>query len=188
MTFTSCFIGIPLPPLFQADFERVLRELALIHPGLKLVQKSTPHLTLYYLDDQAQNNLESIADEIKESVAKLKKTEITIGGLGVFDPGFPRVLYLNVTYPPVLEEVNTLFRKQLNSYYAADNNLPFHPHLTVARIPNDEARALYRQKERAVEELLKSVAWHFVIDQVVIYGVDSRLEPERQQKLITINV
>ncbi len=187
MRFTSCFIGIPLPSQFQLEFEQLLDELIATNPYLKLVQKTTPHITLYYLDEQSQSNIREIANTIKNSVSKLQNCELTVSGLGVFDDQLPRVLYLSVTYPPVIQEVNSLFRQQLTQYHAADNDLPFHPHMTVARIP-DEARAKYREYEDGIRELLSRKKWIFTIEELIIYGVDSRKEPEGQEKLLLLSV
>lgn len=186
--FTSCFIGIPLPEEFQQEFEQLLDKLATMNPYMKLVQKKTPHITLYYLDEQSQNNLQEIAHTTEGVVSRLRGCELTIGGLGVFNADFPRVVYLSADYPPALQEVNSLLREQLNSYYAADNNLPFLPHMTVASIPDDKARSIYKQNENGINELLNNIQWAFLVKEVVIYGVDSRKEPEGQEKLLSITM
>lgn len=57
MRFTSCFIGIPLPEKYQKEFEQILDTLDELLPAARLVRRETPHITVYYLDAQSQDNI-----------------------------------------------------------------------------------------------------------------------------------
>lgn len=186
MRFTSCFIGIPLPEKYQCEFESLLNKLGQLLPGARLVRPQTPHITLYYLDEQSQDNISGITQTIKKHSGVIQSAPITIGGLGVFEPEFVRVLYAKVEHNNSLGEINRLFRQDLNEFYAEDNNIGFHAHLTLARLPNDAARKAFADQESAIKELLKSINWYYEVSELALYGADSAQETEYHQKLAVV--
>lgn len=186
--YTSAFAGIPLPEIYQQDFEDLLGELKEIAPSLELTDLKTPHITGYYLDQQSQFFLPKIADGIRSKVYLLKDANLTVGGFGYFGGDNPRVIFLNVEYPDSLREFNLEITKVLTEFYAVDNNQPFHPHMTVARLYSPEAQTSFKQPDSEIKSRLDQVSWEFHISEVVLYGVDSSKKPERQEKLIVIPV
>lgn len=184
MTFTSCFIAIPLPLTYQKEFETILEVSKQVVPELRTVRRETPHITLYYLDEQSQHSIDELAHSIEPHSKLLRHEKINVGKLGVFDPHFPRVLYLQAQHSEKLTELNTIFREELTTYYAADNNLPFHAHMTIARIPSDQARDQFHHKHAEIEAVC-DVKWEFPITELVLYGVDSTRKPEYHERLVT---
>lgn len=118
----------------------------------------------------------------------LKNSEITVGGLGSFGGDDPRVLFLNVLYPKVLKEFNQSVTQLLEKYYAEDNALPFHPHMTVARITAPEAKQSFKGSISKLKNRLDEINWTFPITEVVLYGVDSTKHPEHHAKIIIIPI
>lgn len=188
MRFTSYFVGIPLPEKYQSEFESLLNKLGKLLPAARLVRPRTPHITLYYLDEQSQDNISGITKVIEKHSGIIQGSPITIGGLGVFDPEFVRVLYAKVEHDDSLIEINQQFRQDLSSFYAADNNMNFHAHLTLARLPNEEARQEFVDQQSAIQNLLGGIKWDFEVSELVLYGVDSTQEIEYHQKLISAQV
>lgn len=188
MKYTSCFIGIPLPQDKQAEFAILISDLQAMELDLRCVNPTTPHITLYYLDEQSQYHLEEIAEIVNQERDVLASASISIHELGVFNPEQPRVLYLQADCSPEVEQSNHIFRNVLHEYYAIDNNVPFHPHMTIARIPNNESRSEFHKNRMYIESLCNQINWKFPVTDIVIYGVDSTQDPESQQQLFSFKV
>lgn len=186
--YTSCFIGVPLPDVYQQEFEVLLENLAKTEPQLEIVHPDTPHITINYLNNQSQFNLPDIVKRVKTKIAVLKNAEITVGGFGYFRGDKPRVLFLNVLYPEVFREINQAITRELIKYGADDNKLPFHPHLTVGKLTTLKAQQAFKDSVNQLELKLNQVNWFFSIKEVVLYGVDSTKHPQYQEKLITISI
>jgi len=175
--YTSCFIGIPLPEKYQESFQNLLKEIFQINP-----------LTLYYLDKQSQTDLPKITENIKNHLEILKGVKLKIKGSGYFRGNDPRVLFLDVQHPKALQEFNKVITESLSTYSAPDNNLPFHPHVTVAWVGDPESQQAFKAHQSNLKTLLDKVNWPFEITEVVLYGADSTKKPECQEKLISLEV
>src|SRR5260221_10279275 len=128
-TYTSCFLGIPLPQRYQKEFEQLLLDIQSIDPLIEIVQPLTPHITIYYLDKQSQYSLDEINQKIQSFTKDLSDTTLKTKGLGYFTQDNPHVLFLDVIYPKSLIEYKNNVSEIFKEYSASDNNLPFHPHV-----------------------------------------------------------
>jgi len=187
-SYTSCFIGIPIPEKYQQSFESLLEKIPQINPLFKPPYSKTPHITVCYLDKQSQVNLLGIAENIKNYLQILKGVKLKIGGFGYFRGDDPKVLFLDVKYPKALKEFNEVITKSLSVYSATDQNLPFHPHVTVAWVGDPKAQQVFKAYQSDLKVLLDEVNWSFEITEVVLYGADSTKKPEYQEKLISLVV
>ena len=186
--YTSHFIGIPLPKKYQQNFEDILEEVSQINPLFKPTYSKTPHITVCYLDKQSQNYLQRIAENVKNYLKILKGAQLKVGGVGYFRGDEPRVVFLDVKYPKALQEFNEAITKKLSVYSATDENLPFHPHITVAWVGDPEAQRVFKTHQPELQALLDKIDWLFEITEVVLYGADSTKQPEYQEKLISLEV
>ncbi|MDO8638629.1 MAG: RNA 2',3'-cyclic phosphodiesterase [Candidatus Daviesbacteria bacterium] len=186
--YTSCFIGIPLPKEYENKFMGLLEGVNRIDPNLETVDPKTPHITIYYLDKQSQVVLPKIAKVVEDHASMLSGVNLKIGNLGFFRPGNPRVIFLDVKYPLILSDFNEIIAQNLAGFSADNNNLPFHPHMTIARMGTEEAQNTFAKKKPTLEKRLSEISWNFSITELVLYGVDSTKNPELYEKLITIPV
>lgn len=186
--YSSYFIGIPLPEKYQQDFEDLQADVSQISPLFKTTHPKTPHITIYYLDKQSQSSLSGIIGDVKKHLEILKGAKFKVGGFGYFGENKPRILFADVQYPPQLHEFNKVISKSLSIYCAADNDLPFHPHVTVAWVGNPEAQEVFNASLSELNNRLKEVNWTFDITEVVLYGVDSAKKPEYHERLISMAI
>ena len=186
--YTSCFIGIPLPKKYQQKFETLLKDVSDICPLLETSDPETPHITGYYLDEQSQFNIPAITKSVELTAGLLKDTELTVSNLDYFSKNNPKVLFINVLYPKDLKNFNQSVTKSLAKYYANDNDQPFHPHLTIARMNTPEAKKSFKESIPKLKTRLSKVVWKFPITELVLYGVDSTKYPQYQEKLISISI
>ncbi len=104
--FTSCFVGIALPDSYQFGFEQLLGEVREVDPLLDTVFPKTPHITVYYLDLQTNEKLLEISDIVRQYIHLVQGENIEVGGMGLFVPTKPRVMFLNVACSDKLRQFN----------------------------------------------------------------------------------
>lgn len=185
--FTSCFIGIPLPDEYRGKFSDLLKRVSVANLDLEMVDETTPHITVYYLDKQSEGNLEEVRKIVEENAQLLKDENLIAGGMNTFGDDVPRVLFLPIHYPKSLSEFNEIIVSSLSKFMAEDNNLPFYPHMTVARF-NSVSQASWEITKSAIESEMTKIKWQFPVTEVVIYGADSSKTPEHYEKLVSIQV
>lgn len=186
--YSSYFIGIPLPEKYQKDFEYLQTDVSQISPLFKTTHPKSPHITVYYLAKQSQSALPGIMEEVKKHIEILKGAKLKVGGFGYFGENKPRILFVDVQYPPELQELNKLLSKRLSAYSSADNKLPFHPHLTLAWVGDPKAQEAFKASQLELSSRLKEVNWTFDINEVVLYGVNTSQKPEYHERIKTITV
>jgi 2'-5' RNA ligase len=122
-----CFIGIEMESRLKEPIKSIqddIREFA----HATFVNPDNLHFTLAFLGEVDEKNLGNIKDSVSSVVKHLKKTDIEVGGLGVFpNKKFIRIVWVGAYG---MEDINKAFR----SVIKYDKN-PV-PHVTLARIKN----------------------------------------------------
>ncbi|MBI4037273.1 2'-5' RNA ligase family protein [Candidatus Daviesbacteria bacterium] len=187
--YQYCFVGIPLPIKYQGEFGDLLIDIKNIDPNLEIEDpnKLEPHVTIYYLGQQPEELIPEITGVVNSYVSLLQGVNLRVGKLGFFGENNPRVSFLNVRYPSALCNFNEILAKNLARFTTGDENLPFHPHMTVAKMNTETAQASFISNRVQLEERLSKVRWEFPVTEVVLFGVDPTQKPKVQQKLATIN-
>lgn len=187
-SYTSYFLGIPLPQKYLKEFRLVLDDIRTIDSSIETVDPQTPHITIYYLNKQSQYVLEEINENIKPFNDILNKVALTIGGFDYFTKDNPKVLFLEIKYPKALINYRNKISRFLEKYSASDNNLPFHPHMTVGRIKSIQGQQSFNKNRNEILAILEKIHWEFKISEIILYGADSTKSPEHQEKLLTIPI
>ncbi|HWW86220.1 MAG TPA: RNA 2',3'-cyclic phosphodiesterase [Vicinamibacterales bacterium] len=142
---------------------------AISSSGLRWTKPDQMHLTLVFLGEIPEQQLESIVGALKrvEDDRPTPPFDVTFGGAGLFPPrGAPRVLWLGV-----LESVQTvsalqeLVARRLIEIREAPpgsgppaaviKDRPFHPHVTLARWSKSHPRSM-PDRRRATEVIRAS--------------------------------
>lgn len=188
--YTSCFIGVPLPEKYQEKFEKLLDDVGKLYPNWEITYPKTPHITVYYLDKQSQYALPSIVRIIQTKIIILKNLVLTVNGFGCFTKEDPRggIVFLNIVCPSTFADFNREITYKLSQYYSVDNNLPFHPHMTIARVNGLKNKSSLKNYVSYIEHKIGKINWEFPITKIVLYGVDATKQPQYQKKLVTIPV
>jgi 2'-5' RNA ligase len=187
MQYTSCFIAIPIPAALDADLQKAVKSVSGEFPNAVIADVRTPHITLYYLDKQSQLALPEIEAQVRKRANMLVGSTITIGAMGLFGGEQPRVLYLQAECSEEIYAFQRQISSGLTTYHAPDNDHGFVPHITLARIKPSDAKS-FKDHNYTISDALDSVKASFEVKELCIYGVDSRITPERQTKITTIAV
>ena len=180
-----CFIALEFPPEVKSRIYSDLKKEMKDKPELKWVSKENLHLTLKFLGEVPENQVNRLAREL-ETLKKEKKIEVKLGGLGSFlDRGSVRVLWIGIEQGN--QEIEKLAKKVEN--LTAKLGFPrekrqFVPHLTVARA-RKHSRKSFKPSDFKTELHIPP----FVIGELILYK--STLTPEgpiyEKLKVIELN-
>jgi len=136
MRTTRTFVAIPVPETLAAKLTRLQ---SLLAPDLAAVRWSMIppfHLTMAFLGDVSDTDLNQVCRTVEETVAALPSFELRIEGLGVFpNPAKARVIWVGVTGPglEIVNEMRALLAPALAATgYPCDEE--FTPHITLGRL------------------------------------------------------
>jgi 2'-5' RNA ligase len=135
------FIAIEIDDEAKRAIAREQKRLAdaIALSGLRWTRPEQMHMTLVFLGEIAEQQLEPIVSSLKsfEQGVPTRQFEMTFGGAGVFPArGAPRVLWLGLTggEQTVTSVQGEISRRlaQLDAHESQEDR-PFHPHMTLAR-------------------------------------------------------
>lgn len=175
--YFNCFIGIPVDSKFELELAEVQRQLREYIPNAAVSETKVIHLTLYYLGRQSINNLEIVSNIIFEDKDIIAGERIRIGEMGIFNSIIgtteePYVVYLKVNHSHRL----SILREHLSSHldsFNKDEERSFIPHVTLARLKTDEAKAQFNRNKNEIEKLLSGISWEFELREIYMYGKTS---------------
>lgn len=135
--FTRVFIAIAIPGPLEQRLAHLQAELAGAVPGCRWVSALPFHMTLAFLGDVPDGELDDLCQVAAGTADLFEPFEIEVTGLGAFpSPNRPRVIWAGVTAP----NLNPLFDLQksliesLTRIGRRPNDERFHPHVTLGRI------------------------------------------------------
>lgn len=133
------FIAIDIEPTEM--IERFLSELRKAKARMKLVEPQNLHITLKFLGDTDENDVDSIENFMKDSVSGLKPFNITLRGTGVFpNPRRINVIWIGMKDDGSTERIFQKLDKHLEKLGYRRESRKFSPHLTVARVKSVQDR------------------------------------------------
>jgi 2'-5' RNA ligase len=143
----------------QADLKRQAPELR----ALNWVRPEGIHLTLRFLGDMAEEQIEPLTNMLKAAAASVHEFRLEARGLGGFPtPARARVVWLGLTGEAgamsALHNLQTSIEQEVVSLGFAAEARVFTPHLTLARVRNRAvsgplAKLVIKEQDRMVGEL-----------------------------------
>jgi 2'-5' RNA ligase len=158
MAVIRAFIAIDLPPEVLQCLEDVSEQLRekLIGAPVRWVPVENIHLTLKFLGDVSELNIDMLTDFLQSIVSNGKQFEISVGGLGAYPkPHRPRVIWVGVEAPPDLMIAQRSVESEISRLGYARERRPFNPHLTLGRV----SRHSTNQDVRNIADVIKT---HYV--------------------------
>lgn len=168
--YEKCYVGLPLPQEFLEKYKKILNAIKNVIPDAILEDYNWSHITIYFLGLQTDGLLLDISETIKPTIREIIGTKLKIKGLKHFEDNDPRVLYLDIEDLGGLNSYNGKLCNFLSKYNFQEHK--FTPHLTLARLRDDNSKHLYRQNEHVLKEFTKDSDFEFSIDQIQIRGKD----------------
>ena len=150
-----CFVAIELEEAILLEIRRTQTLLRNDPAGKhgRWVRPEGIHLTLKFLGDVAADQLDTIAQAIRDAAIGVAPFRVSYGGLGCFpNTRFPRVIWIGVEDPAgTLLRVQKTVDTNLSALGYPPERRAFHPHLTLARtrrVSKVEQAALGKLVER----------------------------------------
>lgn len=102
--------------------------------GLRWVAAEGVHLTLRFLGQSSPGSLARLELELRRAALACPRSEARVAGLGLFpDRGSPRVLWLGVSLPPQVLDLQKACELAAVASGFAPEGRPFRSHLTLGR-------------------------------------------------------
>jgi RNA 2',3'-cyclic 3'-phosphodiesterase len=133
---TRTFFAIEIPERLGRDLERLQSDLTADIPGCRPAMSRPFHMTLAFLGDVPNRDLERLHEHVASSVCRFEPLNLRFDGLGAFpSPRRPRVLWAGLTANPPerLGEIQKSVLKAASRVGYPCEDERFHPHVTLAR-------------------------------------------------------
>lgn len=141
------FIAVELPDRFLHEIEKIDSELDI--PGIKLVEPKQVHITLKFLGDINESDIEPITSALSQM--NCAQFEARIKGIGVF----PKIAYIKVIWLGAQGNFESLHNEVecvlMPFKFGKDHQ--FSPHATLARVKVLREKALLLEKMKKIEDI-----------------------------------
>jgi len=146
------FVALELDERAKALLAECQKALGQFDSIVKWVRPEQIHLTLKFLGEVSEGQLQSICNAL-ESLAIHPPVTFTVSGLGWFgSPASPRVVWAGVQEPTGrLESLQKACEVRLAELGFRPEDRPFSPHLTIGRVKR--SGPLAKQMTRRIEQL-----------------------------------
>jgi RNA 2',3'-cyclic 3'-phosphodiesterase len=133
---TRTFIALELDVSQQQFLGNIIGQGKQFLPDLRWVEPGGIHLTLAFLGELNEEQLEKAAFATRSAALQSESFTYRLSGLGTFGPPRqPRVLWMGVSEPSgTLDRVHQTLALTLEEQGFTTEKRPFSPHLTLARI------------------------------------------------------
>ncbi|MCA8962833.1 MAG: RNA 2',3'-cyclic phosphodiesterase [Planctomycetes bacterium] len=109
--------------------------------ALRWVEPNQLHVTLRFLGNRARRELDELAKALAARCRRRSGTMAELSGIGAFPVRRPRVLWVGVEEGrDALIELYCELSETLSEFGVADEERPFSPHVTLARVRAREPR------------------------------------------------
>jgi 2'-5' RNA ligase len=120
------------------EFENDIKELNI---DVKLVEPKNIHITLKFLGDTYENQLDQIQRIIKSSVRGIAPFNIKLKGAGVFpNINYIKVIWIGIKDNNILGIISSKIDKQLSKIGFKKEKRNYSPHLTIARVKSSKGK------------------------------------------------
>jgi 2'-5' RNA ligase len=178
-TTTRTFVGIAIPPSQGEKLARLQERLAQAIPGVRWSASSPFHMTLAFLGDVRDGDLNAVCTAVAEACSPFPAFDLQLQGVGVFpSPARPRVIWAGLLAPDgsPLFDLYKAITKGLTRVGHRPEGDRFTPHATLGRIRQDRRGSLVHDLTAALQPVLTWSGGSFPVSEVVTFA--STLSPE----------
>ncbi len=176
---TRTFVAIAIPAPLGEKLTRLQRELAPAIPAARWSSSPPFHLTLAFLGDVPDGDLNPVCRAVAEACGPLSAFDLRLEGVGAFpSPSRPRVIWAGLLAPegsPLVELHKAIVKALTKVGYRPDDQR-FTPHATLGRIRQDRRGGQAADLTAALQPLQNWSGGTFEVTEVVTFA--STLTPE----------
>lgn len=139
------FIAVDFPPPVRSALGEIVRTLADADLPVRWIPEDNFHLTLRFLGDRPDEDVEVLRRILLELAADAEPFEAGFGPVGAFpSPRRPRVIWISVDAGPRLRLLRDELERKLAAAGFGRDERSFRPHVTLGRARNDAAPGAFR--------------------------------------------
>ncbi len=168
------FVAIKIP--VEHSLKTTLRDFKneLPYEEIKWVDFSTLHLTLFFLGETEESELDKIGEAFSRELVGFPKFNITINSFGTFgQKRNPKVIWVGVKPIAQLNELHRTINGVIEPLGFTPDERGFNPHITIGRVKQIKNPELLAE---LIDEFGDSVYQNTTIDSVILYK--SELTPK----------
>jgi 2'-5' RNA ligase len=176
---TRTFIAVAIPAPLGEKLSRLQSELAPVLPGVRWTTTLPFHVTLAFLGDVDDRDLNGICKAVRDAVSIVPRFEARVEEIGAFPgPARPRVIWAGLTAPDAtpLHELHKAVVKAATTAGYRPEDQRFHPHVTLGRLKSDRLGPPPPDLTETIEHHRTWSAGSFTVNEVISFG--STLTPE----------
>ncbi|HJX31764.1 MAG TPA: RNA 2',3'-cyclic phosphodiesterase [Thermodesulfobacteriota bacterium] len=173
MSTIRSFIAVPLNAEIIFHLEKVQKELRTLPADVKWVNPQSIHLTLKFLGNIEEGNVEDIARGIQNGIKGVKSWSAAVRNMGAF-PSLknPRVIWIGIEdQSGQLVRLQNQIEQQMSKLGFEEEKRKFSAHLTLGRVRSPKGRDelvkyLLDERERVFGEIK--------VDRVILFKSELR--------------
>jgi len=161
------FIALKVEP--SAAFLKLISTIKTVLSGdtVKWTNPESIHLTLAFLGDTEENNIENISSMLKDKCSGSGNFELVIKGCGLFrNINDPRILWTGINHSGKLLQLNEIVIGGLKELKIKLEERPFKPHLTLGRIKHVNDKETLRS---LIEQFENTEIQTVPVNEVILY-------------------
>lgn len=149
MNSIRCFVAVDMPESLREGIGRIEEELRL--PGIRLVKPEQAHVTLKFLGDVGEDQIEDISSALRK--VEVESFACRARGMGAFPGRTIRVIWLGLQGD--FGELHQKVEDALNQLGFDREGRKFSPHVTLGRVskPNAETTSRISSKIAQLAEI-----------------------------------
>ena len=158
------FVAVQLSETVRAELKRTQSKLGPVCPGVRWVQPELLHLTLKFLGEVDDRDVNEVAAALAEAARECKRFTMLIRGAGCFPPkDRVRVVWVGAEDDSrSLARVAATVDRAMGDLGFEPERRPFSPHITIGRVRSDRSgggvrnevgRTAVKHKEQAVDSI-----------------------------------
>jgi 2'-5' RNA ligase len=174
---TRTFIAVAVPENLGERLTRLQAQLAAQVAGVRWTAALPFHVTLAFLGDVADNDLNSVCKAVAGAAAPFSPFEARLHGVGAFpNLNKPRVIWAGLESPETLQHLRKAIAKAVAAVGYRPQDDRFTPHATLGRIKTDRRTPPPAGFSQALGPLQDWQGGEFTVSMVVTFA--STLTPE----------
>ena len=122
---------------------KFLKDITNSNADVKLVEPQNIHITLKFLGEVEEVNIDDIEQIIKDSVKEIEPFTIKLSGTGVFpNQNYIRVIWIGIKDAEIIETISRSIDERLSQLGFKREKRGFSAHLTIGRVKTAKNKQL----------------------------------------------
>ena len=189
MKTTRSFIAIPLNEGLHGELAQLQNKLKAANADVKWVKPENIHITLKFLGNITDEQIEQVKNSLKNAVSGLKPYSIHLAEIGAFQKiSYARVIWVGMDEGA--EETKKIYQaieEELSKGGFPKEKRPFSPHLTLGRVhsgKNKQGLINVVEKEKSFSSSEKLSVGEIILFKSILSSVGPTYEPMFKGSLV----